>query len=450
MKKVMTIAGSDSSAGAGIQADIKTFSALGVYGTTIITTLTAQNTKTISDILVVPPKFFKNQIVTTLEDIKPDVIKIGVLYSKSIINIVKSILKNYKTPIVLDPVLYSGTGIKLLDEQSFEQFKRGIIPLAHVITPNLKEAEFLSKVKISNRHDMTKAALEIFKLGASNIIIKGGHVTNKDTKVIDLLFTDKNLQPQQIVHERLKIGETHGTGCNFSAAVASFLAKGYNIGDSFKLSNSYVYEALKNSNQIGDGVLVSNPLDRMYDNSEKFKVLIELQDSVSILERMPNFFELIPETKTNFVYSIEKPKNFDDIAGVLGRVTNLGINIRAPNVIQFGTSLHVSNALLAAAKFNSLFRSAINIRNNPRIIKICKNNFKCSNYSRSKETEESKRVEGSSIQWGITEAFKQEPDAELVYHDGDYGKEPMVIMFGQNPKEVLEKISIILQNYVNK
>ena len=446
----MTIAGSDSSAGAGIQADIKTFSALGVYGTTIITTLTAQNTKTISDILVVPSKFFKNQIVTTLEDIKPDVIKIGVLYTKSIINIVKSILKNYSTPIVLDPVLFSGTGIKLLDEQSFEQFKSGIIPLAHVITPNLKEAEFLSKVKISNRHDMTKAALEIFKLGASNIIIKGGHVRNKDAKVIDLLFTDKNLKPQQIVHQRLKIGETHGTGCNFSAAVASFLAKGYNIGDSFKLSNSYVYEALKNSNQIGDGVLVSNPLDRMYDNSEKFKVLIELQDSVSILERMPNFFELIPETKTNFVYSIERPKNFDDIAGVLGRVTNLGINIRAPNVIQFGTSLHVSNALLAAAKFNSLFRSAINIRNNPMIIKICKNNFKYSNYSRSKEKEESKRVEGSSIQWGITEAFKQEPDAELVYHDGDYGKEPMIIMFGQNPKEVLEKIRIILQNYVNK
>ena len=450
MKKVMTIAGSDSSAGAGIQADIKTFSALGVYGTTIITTLTAQNTKTISDILVVPSKFFKNQIVTTLEDIKPDVIKIGVLYSKSIINIVKSILKDYKTPIVLDPVLYSGTGIKLLDEQSFEQFKRGIIPLAHVITPNLKEAEFLSKVKITNRHDMTKAALEIFKLGASNIIIKGGHVTKKDTKVIDLLFTDKNLKPQQIVRERLKIGETHGTGCNFSAAVASFLAKGYSIGDSFKLSNSYVYEALKNSNQIGDGVLVSNPLDRMYDNSEKFKVLIELQDSVSILERMPNFFELIPETKTNFVYSIEKPKDFADIAGVLGRVTNLGINIRAPNVIQFGTSLHVSNALLAAVKFNSLFRSAINIRNNPRIINICKNNFKCSNYSRSKEKEESKRVEGSSIQWGITEAFKQEPDAELVYHDGDYGKEPMVIMFGQNPKEVLEKIRIILKDYGNK
>ena len=203
---------------------------------------------------------------------------------------------------------------------------------------------------------MTKAALEIFKLGASNVIIKGGHDTNKDTKVMDLLFRDKNIEPQQIVHERLKVGETHGTGCNFSAAISAFLAKGYNISESFQLSNSYVYEALRNSNQIGKGVYVSNPLYRMYDNSQKFKVLIELQDSVSILERMSNFFKLIPETKTNFVYSIEKPKNFNDIAGVLGRVTNLGINIRTPNVIQFGTSLHVANALLAATKFKSLFR----------------------------------------------------------------------------------------------
>ncbi len=444
----MTIAGSDSSAGAGIQADIKTFSALGVYGTTIITTLTAQNTRTISDILVVPSKFFRNQMVTTLEDIKPDVIKIGVLYNKSIINIVKNILKNFKNPIVVDPVLYSGTGIKLLDDNSFENYKMEIIPLSSIITPNLKEAEFLSKTRISNRHDMTNAASKIFKLGASNIIIKGGHDKAKDTKVIDLLFRDKSLEPQQIVRERLKVGETHGTGCNFSAALASFLAKGYNISESFQLSNSYVYEALKNSIQIGNGVLVTNPMDRMYDNSEKFKVLIELQDSVSILERMSNFSKLIPETKTNFVYSIEKPKNFGDIAGVLGRLANLGINIRTPNIIQFGTSLHVSNALLAAIRFNSLFRSAINIRNNPSIIKICEKNFKCSSYSRRKETEEIKKTEGSSIQWGISEAFRQKPDAELVYHDGDFGKEPMVIVFGQNPKEVLEKIRIVLRDYV--
>jgi len=117
LKKALVIAGSDSSAGAGIQADLKTFSALGVYATTVITTLTAQNTKTVSDIFVVPPKFFKNQLETTVEDIKPDVIKIGVLYDKSIINIVKSKLENFDGPIIVDPILYSGTGVKLLDDK---------------------------------------------------------------------------------------------------------------------------------------------------------------------------------------------------------------------------------------------------------------------------------------------------------------------------------------------
>jgi hydroxymethylpyrimidine kinase / phosphomethylpyrimidine kinase / thiamine-phosphate diphosphorylase len=445
----MTIAGSDSSAGAGIQADLKTFSALGVYGTTVITTLTAQSTDTISDILVVPSKFFKNQLVTTLEDIKPHVIKIGVLYSKSIINIVKHVLKNYKTPIVVDPVLYSGTGIKLLDDDSYELFRKEIIPLAYVITPNLKEAELVSKINITNKHNMIKAAAEIFKLGASNIIIKGGHHGRNDEKVVDLLFKEKSMKPHQIIHERLKIGETHGTGCNFSAAIASFLAQGYDISESFQLANSYVHEALKNSIKIGGGVLVSNPLYHMYKNSEKFKVLRELQYCVTILENMDNFFQLIPETKTNFVYSIEKPQGLNDIAGVLGRVTSLGINIRTPNLIQFGASVHVSNALLAANKFNSLFRSAINICNNPNIIKICEKKFKCSKYFRTKEPWQVKKLEGASIKWGVSEAFRHGHNVELVYHDGDLGKEPMVIVFGYNPRDVLQKVKIILQEYVN-
>lgn len=445
----MTIAGSDSSAGAGIQADIKTLSALGVYGTTVITTLTAQSTNTISDILVVPSKFFKNQLVTTLVDIKPDVIKIGVLYSKSIINIVKDILKNYKNPIVVDPVLYSGTGVKLLDDDSYALFRKEIIPLAHVITPNLKEAELISKIRITNRHNMIKAASEIFKLGASNIIIKGGHYGSNGRKVVDLLFKDKNIKPHKIIRERLQIGETHGTGCNFSAAIASFLAKGYNISESFQLANSYVHEALQNSMKIGGGVLVANPLYPMYNNSEKFKVLRELQDAVTTLEKMDNFFQLIPETKTNFVYSMEKPLDLNDIAGVLGRVTSLGNNIRTPNLIQFGASVHVSNALLAANTFNSLFRSAINIRNNQNIIKICENNFKCSRYFRSKEPEQIRKLEGSSIKWGVSEAFRREPGVELVYHDGDLGKEPMVIVFGYNPRDVLQKVKIILQKYVD-
>ncbi len=164
MIKALTIAGSDSSGGAGIQADLKTFSALGIYATTVITVLTAQNTKTVSDIYIIPPEFFKNQLLTTLEDIKPDIIKIGVLYDDSIINIVYEILNPVKIPIVLDPVLISGTGIKLLKDSSIENLKKNIIPLSFVITPNLIEAEILIGDRISSEKEIIEAAYKIMDL----------------------------------------------------------------------------------------------------------------------------------------------------------------------------------------------------------------------------------------------------------------------------------------------
>ena len=182
MKKALTIAGSDSSGGAGIQADIKTFSALGLYCTTVITVLTAQNTTTVLDIFTTPSKFFKNQLVSTIDDIKPDIIKIGVLYDKSIIEIVNEILSPLKIPIVLDPVLFSGTGVKLLKDSSYESFKKKIIPLSHIITPNLSEAEILSENKISSEHELVESAYKIINLGTKNVIIKGILIIRNRTK----------------------------------------------------------------------------------------------------------------------------------------------------------------------------------------------------------------------------------------------------------------------------
>lgn len=156
-KKALSIAGSDSSGGAGIQADLKTFSALGLYGATVISTLTAQNTKTVTNIFVVPEAFFKDQLVSTLEDIQPDVIKIGVLFDKSIMNIVKKTLRKFKSPIIVDPVLVSGTGAKLMDDSSFSIFKDEIIPLASVLTPNRYEAQRLSGIKIRSKKEIELA-----------------------------------------------------------------------------------------------------------------------------------------------------------------------------------------------------------------------------------------------------------------------------------------------------
>jgi hydroxymethylpyrimidine kinase/phosphomethylpyrimidine kinase len=448
-KKALTIAGSDSSAGAGIQADLKTFSALGIYATTAITTLTAQNTKTVSDIFVVPKKFFKNQLETTIEDVKPDVIKVGVLYDNSIIKIVKDILVDFQKPKIIDPVLYSGTGVKLLDGNSYDSFKKNILPFADIITPNLKEAESLSNIHIESDRDLRRVASTIFDLGAKRVVIKGGHFKGNNKYISDYYYSKNSKKAYRITNKRLPIGETHGTGCNFSAAMASYIAMGHKPENAFILANTYVYHALKNATKVGDGVLVANPLYQVYNNSQKYQTLTELQKCVGYLERIDKFSLLIPETKTNFVYSVQDPTNSLEIAGVIGRMTNYGNRIRTPNIIGFGASNHVANALLIAKQFNPILRSAINIRYSANSIRICEDNFICSSYNRRLESEPNKKREGSSIKWGIKHALSKNPRAQVVYHDGDYGKEPMIILLAKTPRKILTMILTILKSCDN-
>ena len=444
MKKALTIAGSDSSGGAGIQADIKTFSALGLYCTTVITVLTAQNTTTVLDVFTTPSKFFKNQLVSTIDDITPDIIKIGVLYDESIIEIVNEILSPLKIPVVLDPVLISGTGVKLLKDSSYESFKKKIIPLSHILTPNLSEAEVLSENKISSEHELIESAYKIINLGTKNVIIKGIKDNKKQDKIFDILIEKEGDKITKVYNKKLQIAETHGTGCNFSSALASFISKGYDINESFFLANTYVKEGLRNIIKIGKGVGVTNPLYNVYENSSKYKILSSLNNNIKILEQIKDFFLLIPETKTNFVYSLENPKSLTDVAGVLGRITNIGSGIRIPNVVEFGASSHMANAVIAANQSNHAIRSAINIKNNNKILNICKTNFICSFYSRVEEQNENKKKEGLSISWGIKNAMQKTKNAEIVFHDGDYGKEPMIVIFGKDPFEIIEKIKTII------
>jgi hydroxymethylpyrimidine/phosphomethylpyrimidine kinase len=446
MKKALTIAGSDSSAGAGIQADLKTFSALGLYCTTVLTVLTAQNTKTVSDIFIVPSTFFKEQLISTINDIKPDIIKIAVLYDNSIIDIVFDILYPLKIPIVLDPVFVSGTGIKLLKDNSFSNFKKKIIPISFVITPNIKEAETLTNQHISSENELIEAIYKIMELGVDNVIVKGVPDFNNISKIYDILLEKESNTETKIYTERLKITETHGTGCNFSSSLASFIGKGHNIRDAFFLANEYVKEGLANSIEIGQGIRITNPLTKIYEYSSRFKIILALNNSVTKLEEIKGFYMLIPETKTNFVYSLESPQSFNDVAGIKGRITNIDLKIRTPNIIEFGASIHVANAVISANKINNSIRSAINIKKDEKILSICKENFKCSFYSRQEEKSENKVKEGMSISWGINKALEKNPTAEIVYHDGDYGKEPMIIIFGKSPEEVLDKIKIIMLN----
>lgn len=313
-----------------------------------------------------------------------------------------------------------------------------------MITPNLVEAEILCGNKLYSEKEIVEAAYKIIELGSENVVIKGGHLSKEDTKVFDILVEGGSGKITKVFNNRLKIGETHGTGCNFSSSLASFIAKGYTIRESFSLANEYVKEGLMSILQIGKGVGVTNPLSNLHENSSRYNIVTSLHNNIKILEELKDFYLLIPETKTNFVYSLESPKILMDVAGVSGRITNMETRIRSPNVVEFGASSHVANAVITANKFNHSFRSAINIKNEKKILEVCKANFVCSSYSRGEEHIENKNKEGHTISWGIRNAMERKHDAELVFHDGDYGKEPMIMVFGKDPSVIIDKIKTII------
>ncbi|NLU06859.1 MAG: bifunctional hydroxymethylpyrimidine kinase/phosphomethylpyrimidine kinase [Clostridiales bacterium] len=249
MKNVLTIAGSDSSGGAGIQADLKTMSALGVYGMSVITAVTAQNTIGVQDVLDITPEIVEAQIRSIFDDIRVDAVKIGMVSNSKTIFVIKKLLREYKAQnIVLDPVMISKSGYSLLKPEA-ESAIKNMVEISDVVTPNIPEAEVLSGLKIENENDMEKAAFKIKELGAGNVLVKGGHRCNDANDI--LLCRNKILT---LKGHRVNTKNTHGTGCTLSSAIASFLAKGYDTEKALNLSKQYITRAIENSFSIGHGV----------------------------------------------------------------------------------------------------------------------------------------------------------------------------------------------------
>lgn len=257
MKTVLTIAGSDSSGGAGIQADIKTATAHGVYGMSVITALTAQNTTGVYGIMEVTPEFLANQLDCIFTDIFPDAVKIGMVSGAALIKVIAEKLKIYKAKnIVADPVMVSTSGSRLLAEEAAEMLMKELIPLADVVTPNIPEAEVMAKMKIETPEDMEKAAEKIAGSYEGAVLMKGGHQRNDAN---DLLYAKG--QMQWFYGERIDNPNTHGTGCTLSSAIASNLARGYDIAESIRLAKAYISGALKANLNLGSG---SGPVNHMF------------------------------------------------------------------------------------------------------------------------------------------------------------------------------------------
>lgn len=249
MKKVLSIAGSDCSGGAGIQADLKTFSAHGVFGMSVIVSVVAENTSRVIDIQNVTPDMIEKQIDAVFEDIEVDAVKIGMLSTPECMKAVAAKVKQY-TPenVVIDPVMYAKNGCPLMEPTAVSTLIETIIPLADVLTPNIPETEKIADMQISTVSDMETAARKIHSMGCKSVVVKGGHHIGN---AVDVLFDGRNFYHFETAHIDTK--NTHGTGCTFSSAIASQLAKGKSVPDAVKAAKTYVTMAIEHSLAIGKG-----------------------------------------------------------------------------------------------------------------------------------------------------------------------------------------------------
>ncbi|MGQ9653274.1 MAG: bifunctional hydroxymethylpyrimidine kinase/phosphomethylpyrimidine kinase [Thermodesulfobacteriota bacterium] len=440
MKRVLTIAGSDSGGGAGIQADLKTITVLGGYGMSVITALTAQDTVGVHGIHMVPADFIRRQMDAVLSDIGADAAKTGMLGTAEIVRTVAQGVEAHGVRLlVVDPVMVAKSGDSLLSEEAVGALCQELLPLAQVVTPNLPEAARLAAMPVKDLVDMEEAARRIHAMGPRHVVVKGGHLKGE---AVDLLFDGESAH--LLRGPRLDSRNTHGTGCTFSAALATFLAQGQGMEQAAAKAKEFVTRAIATGLALGKGCGPTNPYSEILRWKEREGVLEEIRLALRRLEAEP-LGHLIPEVRSNLGYALPGAQDHLEVAAIPGRITQLGERIVAFKDPAFGASRHIARVILSAMRHDPEMRSAMNIRYSPEIIEACaRAGLKLARFDRREEPREIKDREGSTLEWGTDRAISglgEMPDA--VYDEGDVGKEPMVRVLGQGPVEVVKKVIAI-------
>jgi len=446
VSRVLTIAGSDSGGGAGIQADLKTITVLGGFGMSVITALTAQNTLGVQGVYEVPEDFVEKQFDSVATDIGIDAAKTGMLANSKIIGVVSKKLRQYEiNKLVVDPVMVAKGGAPLIVNKAKKSLIEELLPLALIITPNIPEAEELAKIKVSSIDDMKKSAEIICGLGAKNVVVKGGHLAGNP---VDILYDGKNFH--EFFSERIDTKNTHGTGCTFSAAIATKLAEGKSVFEAVKAAKEYTTTAIRFSLNIGGGHGPTNHLAHVLQESERYNCIQKLKIALQRLnaEKCGN---IIPEVQSNLGYALPYANKADDIAAIPGRIIRIGEETKTFGDFAFGASSHIASIILSAMKYNANYRCAMNIKFSEDIINICMSlGFDVDNFDRSDEPDATKFKEGYSLKWGIDSVLsKRKVIPDIIFDRGDLGKEPMIRVIGKNPAEVVDKVINISKKLKN-
>lgn len=439
MNVALTIAGSDSGGGAGIQADLKTFAALHVYGTSVITSVTAQNTVGVFGIQDMPPAFVGKQIDAVFTDIKVDACKTGMLSNAGIIGTVAQKIEEYAVEkYVLDPVMVAKSGDALLQQDAVSSLIDKLVPISCVITPNIDEASLITGMDIKNTKDMEKVAQKIREMGAGTVVVKGGHL---EGDAVDVVCTG---EVHLLKSERIQTKNTHGTGCTFSSAIAAELAKGKDTLTAVKNAKEFITTAIKYSFPIGKGHGPAHHFAVLYREAEKYGILDQLEKGYNLAKSV-GLSSLIPEVQTNLVMALPQAETPSDVAGYPGRLVKFKGTVKAVSCPEFGASSHMARVVLAAMGHDKTIRSAMNIRYGEDVVKAAEaQGLVIGTFSREEEPEHIRIKEGSTLDWGTNAAIERlgkVPD--LIYDEGGISREAMVRVLGKNPEDVVKKVKKI-------
>ena len=438
----LTIAGSDSGGGAGIQADLKTFSALGVYGMSAVTSVTAQNTIGVQAIHNLPPEAVAAQIDSVLSDIGARAVKTGMLANAEIIAAVADALRPYpEIPLVIDPVMIARSGDALLESEAISTLIKRLVPLAAVVTPNLDEAKALTGIDASDVEGMKAVCRKLIGMGPRHVVVKGGHL---EGPAVDVLYDGTTFETFEA--ERIDTRCTHGTGCTFAAAIAAGLAKGAGVAEAVGGAKDYLTGALRHAVPLGGGHGPVHHFHNLYRDADRLSVLDQLSAAVRRLESA-HAGDLVPEVQSNLGMGLAGARSADDVAAFPGRLIRVRRDIRSVAPPEFGASSHVARIILTAMRRDPAKRSVMNIRYDESILDACRGlGLSIASFDRHEEPLESKMREGSSLEWGTARVIDEQgfvPD--IVYDLGDEGKEPMIRVIAGDPEQVTDIALAVLE-----
>jgi len=432
----LTVAGSDSGGGAGIQADLKTMEAFGVFGTSAVTSLTAQNSTGVRGAHDTPPEFVSEQIDAVVEDFDAGAAKTGMLSNAETARVVAEKVAEYGLSAVVDPVMVAQSGDRLLSRDAEEVVRDQLLPRAALVTPNAPEAETLTGVEVETADDAAEAAQELVSMGADAALVTGGHFEGE--RVVDVLADGDGTT--EYAKPRVETGATHGTGCALSSAVAAELAKGASLREAVARAEEFIYRAVRFGVDVGEGADSVHHLVEVRNDAARTEAVDAVRDAVDRFDDLDGFPRLLPEVGTNLGIATPYALEQDEVAAVEGRIRRTRDGFAASSV-RLGASGHVARYLLALRDHLDA-GAACNLRNNAEVRDaLDETDLETVEIDRAEQSDETRDGEGGTMEWSARKAVEAAdgfPDA--VVDAGAVGKEPMVRLAARDAAELVERI----------